>query len=107
MKELLISGLMWFGAIFMFIAAIGIVRLPDLYIRMHAATKVGTLGISGLVLAGMIDFQNLAVTTQGFLVIVFFFLTAPVAAHMISRAAYRTGVPLAKHSVMDEMKDKP
>ena len=104
MREILIAALMWFGAAFMFIAAIGIVRLPDLYIRMHAATKVGTLGISGLVLAAMVDFQNAAVTTQGILVIVFFFLTAPIAAHMISRAAYRTGVKMSDHSIIDEMK---
>lgn len=103
MKELLICGLMWFGGGFMFIAAVGIVRMPDLYIRMHAATKVGTLGIIGIVLAGMIDFADMAVTTQGLLVIIFFFLTAPIAAHMMSRAAYRTGVKMSGHTVIDEL----
>lgn len=107
MKELIVAFLMWFGGGFMFIAAIGILRFPDLYIRMHAATKVGTLGISGLVLAGMLDFADTAVTTQGVLVILFFFLTAPIAAHMISRAAYNTGVNMSDHSVMDEMKNPP
>ena len=105
MREILIALLLWTGGLFMFIAAIGIVRLPGLYMRMHAATKVGTLGISGLILAAMLDFAHMAVTTQGFLVIIFFYLTAPIAAHMISRAAYYSGVKMVAHSVVDELKE--
>ena len=104
MKEALVSLLLWSGGVVMFLAALGIVRLPDLYTRMHAATKVGTLGISGLLLGAMVLFASTGVTTESILIIIFFFLTAPVAAHMISRAAYYTGVRLADQSVVDELK---
>ncbi len=106
MSEWIISILMWIGGIFMFLAAVGIVRLPDLYTRMHAATKVGTLGVSGLILAAAVYFNQLGVTTQSLLIIAFFYLTSPIAAHMISRAAYYTGVPLSKNSVADELAEK-
>lgn len=104
MKELIVSLLLWTGGGFMFLATLGIVRLPDLYMRMHAATKVGTLGISGLLLGAMVYFGKSGVTTEAILIILFFFLTAPIAAHMISRAAYYTGVPLEDPSVPDELK---
>jgi len=105
MREVIMHVLFWFGALFMFVAAVGIVRLPDLYTRMHAAAKVGTLGITGLILAAAVHFNEIAVSTQATLIIVFFFLTAPIAAHMISRAAYHTGVKLSDHSVLDELKN--
>lgn len=105
MRDALTAMLLWGGGLFMFIAAVGIVRLPGLYTRMHAATKVGTLGISGLMLAAMVKFADTAVTAQGILVIVFFYLTAPIAAHMISRAAYNSGVKMSDHSVIDELKE--
>lgn len=105
MRDMLIAFLLCSGGFFMFVAAVGIVRLPGLYTRMHAATKVGTLGISGLMLAAMVHFQDTAVTTQGVLVIIFFYLTAPIAAHMISRAAYNSGVKMSGHSVIDELKE--
>ncbi|MBT8042172.1 MAG: monovalent cation/H(+) antiporter subunit G [Pontiella sp.] len=80
------------------------IRLPDLFIRMHAATKTGTVGVSAVTIAMMIHFANITVTSRGVLVIAFFLLTAPVAAHMIGRAAYRIGVPLWILTRIDEWK---
>ena len=106
MKELLTIIFLGIGAAFMLLAAIGIVRLPDLFTRMHAATKVGTMGGSGLVFAFAIHFDDLGVTTRALFVIAFLFLTAPIAAHMIGRAAYFVGVPLWERTVLDELKGR-
>ncbi len=80
------------GGIFTVIAGVGVVRLPDVFIRMHAATKVGTLG-SGLALAGVaVHFGDPAVVLRCVLIAVFLLLTAPIGAHMIGRAALRIGI---------------
>lgn len=105
-SELLTSFLMLVGAGFSFIAAIGIVRMPDLYTRMQAAAKTATLGVGCIILAVAIHFADISVTTQAALVIIFLFLTAPVAAHMISRAGYISGVPLWEKSVTDELRGR-
>ena len=107
MNELLTSFLLLFGASFMLLAALGVVRLPDLFTRMHAATKSGTLGVSGTLLAVAVYFDDdLGVATRAVLAVVFMYMTAPVAAHFIGRAAYLVGVPMWKHSVADELRGK-
>jgi multicomponent Na+:H+ antiporter subunit G len=92
------------GSAFMLIAAFGIVRLPDLFTRMQAATKASTLGIVCMALSAVAHFGLARVGVQAVLIILFMFLTAPVAAHVLSRAAYRTGVPLWERSVRDELR---
>jgi multicomponent Na+:H+ antiporter subunit G len=79
------------------------VRLPDLFMRMQAAAKSSTLGIACMLLAVAVHFGQLRITTLALLIIAFFFLTAPVAAHMVARAAYLVGVPLWQGSVMDDL----
>ena len=92
------------GTLFILIAAIGILRMPDLLMRMHAATKAGTLG-TGLTLVGvMFHFQRWNVTIEGILTILFIYITAPIASHLLARAAYFRGIKLAKMTVMDELK---
>tara|TARA_X000000368_G_scaffold407085_1_gene386117 strand:- start:1063 stop:1401 length:339 start_codon:yes stop_codon:yes gene_type:complete len=102
MREVLICFFLLFGAAMTLVAAIGCLRLPDLYTRMHAATKSGTVGIMGIVIAMMIHVGDASAGFRGILVILFFLLTAPVAAHMIGRAAYRSGVPLCGKTCVDE-----
>jgi multicomponent Na+:H+ antiporter subunit G len=81
------------GVFFTLVSSIGLVRLPDLYTRVHAAGKAGTLGIVGLLLAvGIYYSSNLTIVIRMIALIAFFFITAPVAAHMLDRAAYLTGV---------------
>lgn len=82
------------GAAFMLIAAIGIIRMPDVFTRMQASAKAGTLGASCMLLAVAIHFHDLGVTTRALAIIVFAFLTAPVGAHMIARAAHFVGVEM-------------
>jgi multicomponent Na+:H+ antiporter subunit G len=96
--------LLGIGGVVMVLAAIGMVRLPDLFTRMQASSKSSTLGVACMLLAVAIYFGTLGVTTRALLVIVFFFLTMPVAAHMIARAAYFNGIPLWKNTVVDELR---
>ena len=105
MSAALTIAFMALGSAFMLIAAIGLVRLPDLFTRMQAATKASTLGVVCLALAAVARFGLEGVGVPALLVIVFMFLTAPVAAHVLSRAAYRTKVPLWKGSIRDELGD--
>ncbi|HMO51406.1 MAG TPA: monovalent cation/H(+) antiporter subunit G [Kiritimatiellia bacterium] len=104
MSEAITAILLLIGSVFMLLSAVGVVRMPDLFTRMHAATKVGTVGVSSIVLAAAFYFQDMKVVAPALLIIVFFLATAPVAAHMIGRAAYEFGVALWKGTVIDEWK---
>lgn len=102
MREWLVVVLMGMGSLFMLLSAVGVLRMPDLFTRMHAATKVGTVGVSGLMLAVAVHMDSLKVTAPALTIIAFFLVTAPIAAHMIGRAAYHFGVPLWKGTIIDE-----
>jgi multicomponent Na+:H+ antiporter subunit G len=95
------------GATFSALAGIGMVRMPDLYIRMHAATKAGTLGPILVLLAVAVHFADAGIGLRVAAAAGFLVLTAPVAAHIIGRAAHRTGVPLWERSVVDEWDRQP
>ena len=103
-REILTCAFLLLGAVLTLVAAAGVLRMPDLFIRMHAATKAGTVGVSSISIGLMIHFNTVTVTSRGVLVIAFFLLTAPVAAHMIARAAYRSGVSLWMLTRIDEWK---
>ncbi|WP_208347321.1 monovalent cation/H(+) antiporter subunit G [Pseudaestuariivita rosea] len=90
----LISFFALTGGFFAFIAALGVLRLPDVLVRMHASTKAGTLACGLVMAAAAIFFQDGEVIFRVIAIVLFLLLTAPVAAHMIGRAAVRTGVPL-------------
>ena len=107
MIEILTSVLVVTGGFFAFAAALGVLRLPDVLIRMHASTKAGTLGCGLILLAAATHFGETAIVARALAAILFLLLTAPVAAHMIARAAYRTGVPLWKGTVIDELGRPP
>jgi multicomponent Na+:H+ antiporter subunit G len=91
------------GAFFMFLAGWGLVRMPDLFLRMSAATKASTLGAGFMLLGAAIHFSDLGSTSRSLATIVFIFLTAPVAAHRIARAAYFDNVPLWEKTKTDEL----
>jgi len=96
---------MLIGSLFILVAAIGVLRMPDLLMRMHAATKAGTLG-TGLILIGvMFYFEKWSVTIEAILTILFIYITAPIASHLLARAAYLRGIKLAKITVTDELKE--
>jgi len=103
MNEVISSALLLVGAGFLLLASIGVVRMPDLFNRMQTATKAATLGISCILLAVALRMGDAGLALRCLLTIVFFFLTAPVAAHMIGRAAYFVGVPLWSGTITDEL----
>lgn len=94
------------GVGLMLVAAIGFTRMPDLFIRMSAATKASTVGAAALLLAAAIHFGGLAITTQVVATIGFLLATAPVGAHVIARAAYRKRhVALYEQTRRDDLGD--
>ena len=104
MAQVISLFLLLVGSTFMLIAAIGVLRMPDLFMRMHSSTKSATLGVGCLMLGAAIHFSDLATTTRVLAVVVFLFLTAPVAAHVIGRAAYWSGVPLWSGTLSDALR---
>jgi multicomponent Na+:H+ antiporter subunit G len=103
MMDYLTAALVLAGGLFGFIAALGMLRLPDMITRMHASTKAGTLG-AGLILAAVaVHFTEVGITLRAAAAILFLLLTAPVAAHVIGRAAYRCGILLWDRTWVDEL----
>jgi multicomponent Na+:H+ antiporter subunit G len=104
--ELLAVFFIFIGALFGALSAFGLIRLPDVYLRSHAATKSATLGVL-FVLTGVffcLLIKDGHVSIKLLLGIVFVFMTSPVAGHLNGRAAYRSGVPLSERTVRDDLK---
>lgn len=91
-----------FGGLLILIAGLGLLRMPDLLTRMHASSKAATLGAAMILLAVGLWFGEAAIGVRVALIVLFLLVTAPVATHVISRAGYRGGVPLAENTVIDE-----
>lgn len=102
MSDIIVSVLIVLGGGFAAVAGLGLLRLPDVLIRMHASTKAGTLGVGLIVLGVSVHFGSSLVITKALLIIAFLFLTAPVGAHLIARAAYRRGIPLWGKTLTDD-----
>lgn len=102
----LVGLLLIIGSAFALIAAIGINRLPDLYSRMHAASKAGTLGSGVMLIALALYAEDAGTTLRALAGVVFFLLTAPISAHLLAKAAYAVGYPMWEGSVLDEMDQK-
>ncbi|WP_294344952.1 monovalent cation/H(+) antiporter subunit G [Prosthecochloris sp.] len=106
MIEILSGAFLLLGTLFILVSAIGILKMPDLYTRMSATTKASTLGI-GLVLIGTtVYWQDIGIGFRAVAIIIFLFLTAPVAAHIIGRAAYFGKVPLWEKTKIDQFKER-
>ncbi|MCH8551803.1 MAG: monovalent cation/H(+) antiporter subunit G [Natronospirillum sp.] len=105
MIEILVSIFLLSGASLGLLAAIGIIRLPDLLTRMHASTKSGALGTAMIMVGVMLAFMEPVVTFRAFAIIMFIMITSPVAAHVIARAGYFVGVSLWDGTVKDMLKE--
>lgn len=104
--EVLTSLMLLSGAGFMLVAALGVLRMPDLLTRMHATTKAGVFGASLMMIGVAFHFGSGPVIAKAFAVVVFLILTAPVAAHAIGRAGYFMGVKLWERTHVDELKGR-
>ena len=82
------------------------VRMPDVFSRMQCATKASTLGVTCLLLAVAVHFNDLGITMRALAGSIFFLLTAPVSAHLVGRASYFLGVPLWEGTVLDELRGR-
>lgn len=91
------------GAFFMFLAGLGVYRFPDLFSRMHAATKAASFGIGLMLIGLMILYFSWYWMIFSILIVLFVFITAPVAGHMLGRVAYIRNVPLYEKTIKDEM----
>lgn len=106
MIEVLVSILLLAGAAFMVLAAIGVLRLPDLPTRMHATTKAGALGAMMTMGGVAFYFGDSAVAARAIAIVIFILLTAPIAAHVIGRAGYFTGTQLWEGTIKDELRER-
>jgi multicomponent Na+:H+ antiporter subunit G len=91
----LVVALVAIGAFFLFVGTVGVLRLPDVYNRMHATSKATTIGAASILLANTAYFGPRGAGLVSLVGIVFLFVTAPTGSHMISRAAQRMGVDFA------------
>ncbi len=106
MTDILIMILATIGSLFILIAAAGILRMPDFYLRLSVTIKAATLGVGCTLAAGAIFFDEFSVTSKVIAIIFFLFITAPIAGHMIGRTAYFTGIGLWNKCQLDELKGK-
>ncbi|MDZ7269033.1 MAG: monovalent cation/H(+) antiporter subunit G [candidate division KSB1 bacterium] len=106
MADLFSLMLMLTGAVFMLLAAVGVLRMPDLYLRMSAISKAATLGVICVLLGAALHFADFAISARIIAIVVFLILTAPVAAHKIGRAAYLAGPGLWRGTRWDELKGR-
>ena len=94
------------GALFTLIAAVGTYRFPDIFSRMHAATKASSFGVVQMLLALAVWFPSFWTAFQAMLIIFFIFLTTPLSAHLIARACYILGIAMYEDTVVDELQGK-
>ncbi|SDU12759.1 Na+/H+ antiporter subunit G [Halopseudomonas salegens] len=87
--ELVVAALLLLGSLFALIGAIGLFKLPDFYMRLHGPTKATTLGVGALVVGSMVFFSTRGdgISLHELLITLFLFITAPVSAHMLAKAA--------------------
>lgn len=106
MNDILIMIFSGLGMIFILIASVGIVRMPDFFLRLSVTVKAATLGVGFILLSTVLFFGELSVTTKAFAIGLFLLLTSPVGAQLIGRVSYFTGAKLWKNSVLDDLKGK-
>jgi multicomponent Na+:H+ antiporter subunit G len=104
--EALAALAMLVGTFFMVVTGIGLIRFPDVYTRMHAAGKAGTVGVAFLILAPVVHFAPVEpfVSVRGCLAIVFQLLTTPGATYLLAHACYATGYETHGRTDIDDLK---
>ncbi|MBU0677801.1 MAG: monovalent cation/H(+) antiporter subunit G [Verrucomicrobia bacterium] len=103
MRDVLVAVFIAFGAFYSLVSSIGLIRMPDLYNKLHAATKSSTLGSGCVAVAAMIFFDGWDVRARALFVIVFIFLTAPISGLVISKCGHLLKVPQWKGTIRDDL----
>lgn len=98
MRAVIIDASLLLGSFFILAAAVGVFRFPDFYTRLHASTKLVTLGGVGVFVAAALTFGTPLAVSRVVLITAFFFLTAPLSAYMIARSGYLRGLPFYREA---------
>jgi multicomponent Na+:H+ antiporter subunit G len=106
MSEWIANGLILLGLAVMTIGVYGVVRLPDVYTKLHASSKAAFLGVSGLLLAAALG-GDPAIVARVILIIVVLAVTTPVAAHVVAQAAYSRREQMLSPGAVDESRTTP
>jgi multicomponent Na+:H+ antiporter subunit G len=96
--DIIVGALLCLGTLFTLIASLGVLRMPDLYTRMHAATKAGTVGLASLLLAVAVAIPEITVISRVIGTMLFIFITAPVAAHLLGKAMLESGYQIWRNN---------
>jgi multicomponent Na+:H+ antiporter subunit G len=104
--SVLVAILLILGTLLILIASLGVLRMPDLYTRMHAATKAGTIGLAALLFAVALTIHDLTVLSRVVGTLAFILLTAPVAAHLLGKSMRARGYQIWRNPRASEVKTK-
>ena len=104
--EILALALAVLGTGLILLASVGVVRMPDFFMRMQTASKASTLGAACILLAAGLHFAESGMFIRAVLIVLFIFLTTPVAAHMLGRAAYLSSVRIDPATHVDELRGR-
>lgn len=98
--EGLVALFLLFGSLFALVGAIGLYRLPDFFMRLHGPTKASTLGVGGMLIASLIFFSSRGegISLHELLISLFLFITAPVSAHLLAKAALQQKLKLSQQT---------
>jgi len=103
LRLMVVCVLAGLGCLLLLLAAVGLVRMPDLYMRMQVASKASTLGAALVLAAAAVGLDDLSATTRAVVTLVFLCITTPLAAHLLARAAAQTGVPFSRETTPVEL----
>ena len=97
------TAILWLaGSAFALLAAVGVLRMPDVFTRMQASTKASTLGLGCLLMGAVLQIGDFAALVRASSIGGFILMTTPVAGLVIARASYFADIPLWKGTVLDE-----
>lgn len=103
MFEYLTAAALVVGTIFLVLAALATLRMPDVYCRLSASTKAVTFGAGMMLFAAAFALEDSGVTTRALAGVAFYFVTSPIAAHVLARAAHLRGTKLWEGTLIDEL----
>lgn len=102
MQDVMVSVLLLVGSFFILVGAIGLVRLPDFFMRLHGPTKSTTLGVGGMLLAAIVHAAGRDFSLRELLIALFLFVTAPVSAYLLGQAGLRRRI-MSRAPLPDEL----
>jgi len=105
MMSWLSAALLALGSLFIMLAALGAARMPDLFLRLHAAAKASSFGVALTLVGVALFFAETGVALKAVVIVSLIFLKTPVATHAIARAAYFLGIKMWAGAVVDEYRD--